>query len=83
MRSGQWKLESTGDNSSHRQVFVDLLPTERRTTEFDLHLFEIRIGRVPEAAIARCRKSKDATIMQLEEHIPALDPSSHRKDFLG
>jgi len=72
-----------GNDTSYRNVLIDLLPTQRGTAKLNPHFIQLLIGRTSKTAKARRWKSKDASVVQLKKDLPPLSPGAQRHSFGG
>ena len=70
------------DNSSHGEIFIDLFPSQCRTTEFERNRFQLFVRGNAQAAKSGCWKAEDPAIVQFEKHLSVFDPSPHGQYFL-
>lgn len=81
-RSRRGQLETPGDHTANRDVFVNFLPPQRGSPHLESDFLEIFVRSVSQSTKPRRRESHDPPVVQFDEYMAALDPSPQGQHFL-
>ena len=80
-RLGQWKFEMPGNDSTYREVLIEGFPTQRCSAKLKCDILQFIVGRTSQPPETFSGESEDTAIVELDEYLPAFNPSPQRQNL--